>query len=710
MYSGDNMAGIPSVILNPANVADSRYRLNVHIIGTEVYAANNFIRIETPYGQLKSLMGNIDTQYIDKNGVPLFTDQFVKEKLNGNKKFVSVQFSQTLPSVMWTGKDREGFAIIVQARANAHVSGIDEQLLKIFLEDFDTTTYGYTEYQNQKRYIGISGNQKRMGAGANAWLEYGFSYGRILLEDRAHFITGGTTLKLLEGIGAAFIRVNNLDYELQRVDSINFWNADIEYGYVSEKYYDRKPPLTAGQLLGRGSPGWGLGMDLGVVYEYRPDYKKFVYQMDRNRWIDPSRNKYLFKIGVSINDWGSIRYHKDNYTRYVHVLSGTDPIGWSQFKQFQKNDEGREIDAFMYRLFPGSDSGDVFKARLPTALNLTYDHALGNQFYFSGRYVQSLRRKKVEGVKVQNTLSASFRYEKNKWSLATGLVFGRFRSPVQMAFSVRTGPFYFGTDVVGGLLGGKKISGASIYTGFMVPILAKKQKDSDGDMLSDILDKCPKLAGDPFADGCPDKDGDKINDFEDACPDLFGPAIYKGCPDDDNDGLIGTKDKCPFAKGDSLHFGCPDSDGDGLYDYEDECPNEKGRIFLKGCSDRDMDSIPDSEDACPDLAGTRELKGCPPPEKMRTGDPRIDSCDFFKYSYKMRIGSYISRSEAEQFAVNFRKQTGVLTSLEYDKIKRFYYIYVAEPKTVQDAQEWIRKLEEPKVKKWLKQPIQLIRK
>lgn len=709
-YTFDNLSGIPAVIVNPANVADSRYKMNVHILGTDVYAANNFINVRTPYAQFRSLTGNIDTQYIDKNGVPVFTDNFVIEKLNGRKKFVNVQYAYQLPSVMWTGKDRAGFAFNWQMRANAHVSGLNEDIMKIFLEDFDTTGSDYTPYQNQKRYIGITGNQKNMSAGANAWLEYNFSYGSILYEDRAHLIKGGATLKLLEGIGAAYLRVNNLDYELQRVDSINFWNADIEYGYVSEKYYDRNPPLKARNLLGSGSPGWGLGLDLGVIYEYRPQYKKYVYQMDRERWIDPSQNKYLYKVGVSLVDWGRIRYKKENYTKFVHIQSGPDLVGWSQFKQFQKYDEGREIDGFMYRLFPGSDSGNVFRARLPLAANFTYDHNLGNHFYIGTRYIQSLRRKKVDGVRAQNTLSVVARYERDKYGASMGLTMGRFYNPVQLSMVLRGGPFYIGSDILGGVTGGKNTSGISFYTGFMVPLLAHKQKDTDGDMLSDALDQCPKVPGDPFADGCPDRDGDKINDYIDDCPDLYGPAQYKGCPDDDNDGIIGYKDKCPFAKGDSLHFGCPDSDGDGLFDYEDECTTEQGPINLKGCPDRDRDTIPDHLDECPDLYGIRSLKGCPPPETFFTGDKRVDSCDFKKYKYRVQVGNFIARSDAEKYTVVLRKQLELLASVEYDKKTKFYYVFVAEPVNAQDAFQWLTRLDKPAAKKHLSQKAILQRK
>ena len=89
-------------------------------------------------------------------------------------------------------------------------------------------------------------------------------------------------------------------------------------------------------------------------------------------------------------------------------------------------------------------------------------------------------------------------------------------------------------------------------------------KDSDGDGVTDDLDKCP---GTPKgvkvdANGCPlDSDGDGVPDYLDKCPDT-----PKGAPVDAN--------------------GCPlDSDGDGVFDYLDKCPGTPKGVIVDadGC-------------------------------------------------------------------------------------------------------------------------------
>jgi OmpA-OmpF porin, OOP family len=114
--------------------------------------------------------------------------------------------------------------------------------------------------------------------------------------------------------------------------------------------------------------------------------------------------------------------------------------------------------------------------------------------------------------------------------------------------------------------------------------------DTDGDGITDDVDKCPTVGGLPRYQGCPipDSDGDGINDEEDKCPNQAGLAKYNGCP-------------------------IPDSDGDGINDEEDKCPNQAGTAKYNGCPipDKDGDGINDEEDRCPDIAGIAANNGCP---------------------------------------------------------------------------------------------------
>ncbi len=138
--------------------------------------------------------------------------------------------------------------------------------------------------------------------------------------------------------------------------------------------------------------------------------------------------------------------------------------------------------------------------------------------------------------------------------------------------------------------------------------------DRDGDGIADYLDACADVAGVAALKGCPDKDMDGITDKEDRCPDVFGPAAFKGCPDTDKDGVIDIEDKCAGTKAGYKvdATGCTlDNDKDGIVNEDDLCPELAGTLAFKGCPDTDGDGVSDKEDRCPTVKGTLENKGCP---------------------------------------------------------------------------------------------------
>ena len=112
-------------------------------------------------------------------------------------------------------------------------------------------------------------------------------------------------------------------------------------------------------------------------------------------------------------------------------------------------------------------------------------------------------------------------------------------------------------------------------------------KDTDGDGILDVFDRCPDVAGLKYLQGCADKDGDGIADIDDKCPDVAGFTRYQGCPipDADADGVDDEQDKCPTVAGTTRYQGCPvtDTDGDGINDEDDKCVTQKGDAANYGC-------------------------------------------------------------------------------------------------------------------------------
>ena len=108
----------------------------------------------------------------------------------------------------------------------------------------------------------------------------------------------------------------------------------------------------------------------------------------------------------------------------------------------------------------------------------------------------------------------------------------------------------------------KSISDISSYTngshGVMIGYTFGRQKDSDGDGISDDRDDCPYEFGLKENNGCPDTDGDGVLDKNDNCPKEAGLRENGGCPDQDGDKVIDKLDECPKTAGPIENNGCPE--------------------------------------------------------------------------------------------------------------------------------------------------------
>jgi cell division septation protein DedD len=679
-----NFAGVYSTVFNPAHIADSRYLTSFNLLSPSVAAQNNYVQFNTPYNQWKVLFNNLEAQYIDDNGYPLFENSFGQERLNGNKKYAFASAAVMGPSFSLGFNDLSGFAFYNRTRMVAHLSGLNESLMKIYLEDLDTTAPGYSPNQHQTRYVGEDFNQGSFGVGANAFQEYAFAYARVL-QSKKHFLKAGVTVKYMVGLGAAYVRIKNLDYNLEQEDSIRFENTDLEYAYISEDFYNRQDPRL-NDFFGKSKLGSGLGLDVGVVYEYRPDYRDFSYKMNRKRMEDRSSNKYAYRLAGSITDFGAIRY-----TRFANIRTvqqGSAGTGYSRFNQALAWNGTSDVDTFMQGLFPGMTADSVFSSRLPTALHLETDYHYRDNWYISASYHQSLRRRSTPGVKAPRVFAVTPRYESKWLTVSMPFSVGNYYHPVHWGLYIGAGFFHIGTDQLGGILTGKRTNGFDLYAGITLPIHHSRLQDRDGDGVDDLTDECPDEFGSYKTDGCPDSDGDKVRDSEDLCPDVPGRRNTKGCPDPDNDFLVLDEDQCPDVYGSKRNNGCPDTDDDGVHDGIDRCPDEFGLEEYEGCPEpieekKDtVETPPVVTTPEPDPTPTPKTKTPEPstPKKdpvVRKSPPSSDEWgrfDFAEYDYYTMLASYSNLDLAKKFQNRLMSEAGLQTTIKQFEGSPYYYI------------------------------------
>ncbi|MBP2832761.1 OmpA family protein [Aquimarina sp. U1-2] len=540
----DNYSGVHGVISNPATITDSRFKTDVNLVGVSAFVGNDY------YGV--NFSDIFDDSYEIEDEARAFPED--KNNLVGNVDVLG-------PAFMFNINEKSSIAVYSRARAFFNVNDINGETLEGVIDNLDDN-------------IDFDVNQGSAYASAHSWAEIGVTYARVIFNKEQHFLKGGLTLKYLQGLGTAYATGNDLSIDFDA--DVNTGNGsvtttgDVAYGY-SENFEE---DLDEFEIV---SGATGVGVDLGFVYEWRPDYKEYTSTDSKgNTYMPKDVNKYKLKFGLSLTDVGAISYEG---TQESYNFNRT--ITQNEF-------EDLDIDE-LERSYGQATLGASEKAVLPTALHANVDWSMNKRFYLNLTTDLSLTsRDKANTSRIANVVSLTPRFE-SKWFSFYSPISVLQHSGFQWGAGLRAGPLYVGSGSVLSVLLSDETKAADVYVGLKVPVYQSRPKDKDGDGVLDKVDECPETAGPEANYGCPwpDTDGDTVLDKDDQCPEEAGEVDNNGCPwpDTDQDGLLDKDDSCPEVAGPQENYGCPwpDTDQDGVLDKDDNCPNVVGTVANSGC-------------------------------------------------------------------------------------------------------------------------------
>lgn len=615
----DNYMGINQALLQPASIADSRFKVDINFLGFSTDVYNDMLRINP-------------MDFVKNNYSDYWEDYNYTGSVNGRDKNAIASQSALMPGFMVTLSPKHALGFTYRARNIMNFDDISEPLARSFVKQYELS-----EHWNQWYY------DKELRAINHMFADYGLTYAREIIDLDKHYLKGGVTLKLLQGLAAAQIQASDYYYYLYRqaneesAEYISINSPFVEYGVSGNWNWGseengRYPGDFDYKFIGKPS----VGLDLGVVYEFRPEREKYYYDMDGEYGLDRlDQNKYLLKVGFSVLDIGRLRYDKEYLSR--NFSAGFTPDYLQRYNSGNNaipfNTSWMEIGGEKFGVPPWvnfSDSLDrredlghgvswapenegSFKIKLPTAISLQVDYHVVKGLYVNLTTYTALHQslKNPGNSHYMSNYSITPRYEHKWFSVMVPVQYNQF-DRMDIGLGIRAAFLYMGMNNLFNAIFGGDMFGTGIYMGLKIPIwYGKPPKDFDKDGVSDKYDRCPDLPGIWDFRGCPDRDGDGVPDAEDECPDIAGLKEFRGCPDRDGDGVPDKDDLCPDQPGPKLTQGCPDRDGDGVMDIQDECPDEHGPVVLNGCPDRDGDGVPDYKDRCPDVAGKVEFGGCP---------------------------------------------------------------------------------------------------
>ncbi len=593
--ANSNYAGISGMHLNPSTIVDSRLKFDLNLIAYGISFDNDYLYIpkkDLDFFGFKNIANRISDK--DASG----NKQFLEYDTTSNKNFNLATMAKG-PSVMFAVKDNY-FAVYTAVRGYISVKDLNYAIAR----------FAYVE--DGLHYKPLQGKVYDSGPvdiAAMAWGELGVTYGREIYSKEKNYLKGALTVKRLWGYGSMYFKGDNLQFRVDEDSSQNLLyqvTANAGYGH---SYSDSTSGTSYGDMI--NGDGWGF--DLGLAYEYRPDYANNTYEVDGKTLNNPQINKYKLRIGASLLDIGKINFAGANSKAFD--LRGAS-AAWAEGGSNKINNLpgfDTTISKYFFGTPYGSQVASSYDMALPTALSVQVDYKAWKDVYINSTWVQPIKRK-IPGVERASIISLTPRYEHNWFEVAAPLSFYNY-DIFRMGLSLRLASLIIGSDKLGSVLGLNDLGGMDFYVALKFSIAGSKIPDKDGDGVSDKRDACPDVWGLLAFDGCPDRDGDGIPDSKDECPDVKGLAKFNGCPDSDGDGVEDRVDQCPDVPGLVEFHGCPDTDHDGIIDSLDACPTDSGLAIFHGCPDTDGDSIPDKDDACPLVAGPVSNHGCPIVEK-----------------------------------------------------------------------------------------------
>ncbi|MDG1842270.1 MAG: DUF5723 family protein [Crocinitomicaceae bacterium] len=626
-----NYAGVMGTDLQPASFVDSRFLFDLNLGSVNFTTYQNFGAFDA--GVLpKWWKGSLaDQQTVDSwVGQP---DSTIESNFFGGysflPKYYNVDSKGTLGLYSGTQVDLLNFMFHInpkiavgftaKVRSITNIDNIDPKLAVLAEEELE-----YPDLWN------LVLNEELLNVNHLTWAEYGINYSQVVMDKDKHFLKAGGKLKYLAGYTAAYMHTGNFEYNLFNSDTSQYLSGDFSYGYSSNIDEMATNTYTFDGPFGlpKQASSAGFGVDLGVVYEYRPDFMKYKYDMDgeTNLWYR-DKDKYKFRVGASLLDLGGMRFTKGGLSRDFSVNT-SDYFDLNTFDNANSLLEFDQIIDSLVQNQPGwsssEDTASTFYIRTPSAFSFQFDYHIWNWIYVNATgYFNIISKKKAAKVKMPNQFSITPSFDFAWFGLHLPISMNEY-SGFKAGVATRLGPLTVGITDFRPLFATGENRGVEFYTGIRVPVLYDRPNDMDGDKISDKKDECKDVPGIAAFHGCPDTDKDGISDQEDDCPEIPGLKEFRGCPDTDGDKIIDQNDSCPEIAGLKEFNGCPDRDGDKIMDKNDSCPDVAGLKEFDGCPDRDGDKVIDKNDSCPDVAGLKELNGCPKSEEKQNEIVKVD--------------------------------------------------------------------------------------
>ncbi len=459
-------AGVSNASVNPALMANSRYYVDVNLMGGQGFFHNNYAYIgrddyRFPGIFMPGYEFNMHQKEYGQGERPAYT-------VNGKRpKQMHLSGNISGPSVM-VAANGHTFALLSSFRSVHSMRDIPYDMANYFYYSLDYKPQHGMEYEHRDP----------MRFATLTWSEFGAGYAYMFGKHNRDRWAFGITARLLFGHSASYAWVEHLKYFTPDDETVYVRNLDGEAAYSLPVHYasnDLQNPFMV--------RGMGAGFDIGLAYIHT---RKGHSDMKYKRLCQQRFEEYKYRIGISLTDLGWISFGKDARKYEYDNVSGL----WEQvdtLKPYYSNLEyiSRDLSDRFYGSPEGGLTGRQFNMYLPASLGMQFDYHYVNNWYLSASFRYPLLFSKSQ-VRAPASLMIAPRLETQVFEAGMPFIVHDLRHPMLGAY-MRFYNITLGTSNLAGIFNLTDHYGFDIYLSVKISFAKNRCKK-----------KMPRFCADDF--------------------------------------------------------------------------------------------------------------------------------------------------------------------------------------------------------------------
>lgn len=301
--------------------------------------------------------------------------------------------------------------------------------------------------------------------------ELNLTYAGFLFQSEDHSLVAGGTIKILNGIGAAGLGIENASFKTYNNDGLahnTTGTANVAFTPYANNWAITTNPFNA---LRNPANNMGVGADFGLVYYMTPNETFF------------RKRGYSGRLAISVTDIGSISYTasstsgkytvNDKNVDFRHIKNdGEVTFGTHIFNNYLVDTIAKPVG-----------SSKKVKFGLPTALHINGDFKIEERFWVNGNVLINLRKPDASNLSSHyiTTVTITPRYTFGKCAISAPFSFNAQKQGY-LGLIFFAGPVYIGSGSLLQMTASNSITNLNAFIGSSMRIKPKKQKERDAMM------------------------------------------------------------------------------------------------------------------------------------------------------------------------------------------------------------------------------------